>query len=457
MPSKHLSLPFMLSEITDQYLAEDDNQPWVLGFSGGKDSTLMLQLTWKALAALPEAQRSRPVYVVCNDTGVENPRLVAFIEGTLQRIEQAAPAQQLPILVQRTLPALADSFWLQTVGKGYPAPDRRFRWCTDRLKIKPTTKFIQQKISDCGRVIVLLGTREDESANRARSMRKHAVHGQRLRKHVLPGAHVYAPIRDVQTADLWQYLSQCPPPWGGSHKELITLYRNASTEADCPLVIDTETPSCGKSRFGCWVCTVVNRDKSMEGLIENGEAWMEPLSELRDQLMRARDEPATYRQKELRRGYIREEAWGPYLASTRAALLKQLLEAQHSIQQGHDETLRLIGYQELVAIQAQWHQDGIFSPTVAEIYNAIYSVPLPVEGEADRRLSKRQRVQQEADDLLREVCGGNDEHYELIQQSLQVAKTAALLPGPKGKRLRAVGVEQVLDNYLKKLGACSTG
>ena len=447
MSSMHLLLPFMLAEITDQYLVEDQNQPWVLGFSGGKDSTLLAQLVWKAIAALPAEQRHRPVYIICNDTGVENPRMISFIEATLRRIEAAAVAQELPFVVVRTLPALADNFWLKAIGFGYPAPDRRFRWCTDRLKIKPTTKFIQQKISDAGKVIVLLGTRSAESANRARSMQKHAVHGQRLRKHVLPGAQVYAPIRDVQTTDLWQYLSQCPPPWGGTHKELVTLYRNASTEADCPLVIDTETPSCGQSRFGCWVCTVVNRDKSMEGLIENGEAWMEPLSELREYLMVARDEPATYRQKELRRGYVRDEAWGPYLATTRAEILRRLLAAQRQIQQSYDETMHFIGYQELVAIQAQWHQDGIFSPSVAEIYNAIYPVPLPVESARD---TKRRRSQQEADDLLREICADEPGHYDLIQQTMQAMSTASLLPGPKGKRLRSQGVEHVLDNYLKK-------
>ena len=295
---------------------------------------------------------------------------------------------------------------------------------------------------------MLLGTREDESQARKRSMRKHATPGQRLRRHTLPGAQVFAPIRDVATADLWQYLSQVPPPWGGTHKELVTLYRNASTDADCPLVIDTESPSCGKSRFGCYVCTVVNRDKSMEGLLEHGEAWMEPLAELRGFLMRARDEPATYRQKELRRGYVREEAWGPYLASTRAALLRQLLEAQHQLQTTHDETVRLIGYQELVAIQAQWHYDGIFTPTVADIYNAIYPTALPDAGTG--RPARRQAARAEADALLREVCAGEPGHYELIQQALQLNKTTALLPGPLGKRQRTLGYDRLLTKFLNQ-------
>ncbi|HET9504811.1 MAG TPA: hypothetical protein VFO93_14805 [Hymenobacter sp.] len=137
-------------------------------------------------------------------------------------------------------------------------------------------------------------------------------------------------------------LSQVPPPWGGTHKELITLYRNASTEADCPLVIDDETPSCGKSRFGCWVCTVVVKDKSMDGLIQNGESWMEPLSDLRDFLIEARDNPETYRQKRLRSGVVREDAWGPYLPQVRAEILRRLLQAQFDIRQEYDETMTFI-------------------------------------------------------------------------------------------------------------------
>lgn len=444
-----LLLPFLLAEITDQYLADDQNQPWVLGFSGGKDSTLLLQLVWKALQALPAEQLSRPVYVTANDTGVENPRLVDFLERTLHSVERAATAQQLPFVVQRTLPALADSFWYKAIGFGYPAPDRRFRWCTDRLKIKPTTEFIKAKISQAGRVIILLGTREAESAARARSMRKHAVAGQRLRRHTLAGAQVFAPIRDVATAELWQYLMQCPPPWGGTHKELVTLYRNASTDADCPLVIDTDTPSCGKSRFGCWVCTVVSQDKSMAGLIENGEAWMEPLHELRGFLVETRDQPARYRQKELRRGYVREEAWGPLLATTRAELLRRLLTAQRHIQLTHDPKLRFISYQELVAIQAQWHRDGIFSVSVAEVYNAIYPEPLPTQHSREARRGRRQA---EADALLREVCADEPAHYELIQQTMQVLRTHALVPGARGQRLRHQGVEQLLEQFCTRGG-----
>ena len=432
-------LPFIEAEIQDQYQAEDNSRPWIVGFSGGKDSTMLLQLVWKAVQKLPEILRYRPVHVVCNDTMVENPRIVRFIEDTLHRIEAAATTQSMPFYVHRTTPRLEDSFWTNLLGKGYPAPSSTFRWCTERLKISPTTHFIKTKISDAGEVIILLGTRSAESSRRARSMAKHAVHGQRLRKHVLPNAYVYAPIKDIETNELWQYLSQVPPPWGGTHKELITLYRNASTEADCPLVIDAETPSCGKSRFGCWVCTVVVKDKSMDGLILNGETWMEPLSELRDFLIEARDNPETYRQRQLRNGTTRENFWGPYTPKTRAEILRRLLQAQKEIRQEYDETMTFITHQELVAIQVTWYRDGIFDYDVARIHNAVFGTVL------DLGLDKRTTKIREDEALLREVCQDNPDHFGLIQQTMKVLQAKSLLIRKRGLH---DDIEKVLDNYL---------
>ena len=57
------------------------------------------------------------------------------------------------------------------------------------------------------------------------------------------------------------------------------MYQGATADNECPLVVDTSTPSCGDSRFGCWTCTLVEKDKSMEAMINNDDdkVWMEPL------------------------------------------------------------------------------------------------------------------------------------------------------------------------------------
>lgn len=409
------------ADILEQYLAEDNQRPWIVGFSGGKDSTMLLQQVWYALKSIPVQLRTRKIYVVCNNTLVENPKIIEYVERVLRKIEFAAHEQSMPIMVQRTTPSLENSFWTKLIGLGYPAPNSVFRWCTERLKINPTTQFILEQIKSTGEVIILLGTRSDESAQRAKNIKKREVQGQRLRKHVLPNAYVYAAIKDVLTKEVWQYLNQVPSPWGASNQELITLYRNANS-GDCPLILDKETPSCGNSRFGCWVCTVVKRDKSMEGLIENGEDWMEPLMELRDLLALSRDSEH-YREKKRRDGSEREGGLGPYKPWFRADFLERLLTAQKEIQETQPEMF-LIRYQELVAIQVLWHRDSIFNYNVAEIYNKVYGSAVTFEHVNGRIIEEMS--------MLKEACGENTEDFELINDLLALQKSKTILMNNRG-------------------------
>lgn len=432
----NIKFSFLEDEIIDQFLYDDSKRPWIIGFSGGKDSTMLLQTVWYALKKLPEELRSsREIYVVCNDTLVENPKIVQFVDEILDKIELAAVEQNMPIKVVKTTPRLEDTFWVNLIGKGYPAPNNIFRWCTERLKINPTTRFIVDKISETGEAIILLGTRSAESSNRAKSIKKHERKGQRLRKHLLPNAFVYAPIRDFTTQELWQYLMQVPSPWGASNKVLASLYRNANS-GDCPLVIDKTTPSCGNSRFGCWVCTVVKRDKSMEGLIENGEDWMYPLLEIRDFLASSRDN-TEYRSKYGRDGQLKpENQYGPYHPWVRANILEKVLLAQKEIKDYYGEDVSLISNQELVAIQIIWYRDAYFEQTVSSIYNRIYHKHLAMQG-YDEKFKREEK-------LLKESCS-EDGHFELIQELLSLHKTKSLMVRKRGLQ---GDIENRIDQFI---------
>lgn len=68
------------AEILAQYTAKD-RRPWIIGFSAGKDSTLLAQLVLEAIYELPASKRTRKVYIVCNDTLVESPVMAAFVRG----------------------------------------------------------------------------------------------------------------------------------------------------------------------------------------------------------------------------------------------------------------------------------------------------------------------------------------------------------------------------------------
>ncbi|TNC99132.1 MAG: hypothetical protein FD121_370 [Gallionellaceae bacterium] len=353
-----------INEIHTLYKA--DNRPWVIGYSGGKDSTAILQLVYLALLALPEAERQKPVFVVSSDTLVETPVVVGLIIGTLEKIKNSASKHGINLHVQQVTPNVTETFWVNLIGKGYPAPTRQFRWCTERLKINPVSEFILGRVAEFGEVVVVLGSRIAESSSRAQVMRKHKIEGKRLAKHSsLPSAYVYTPIEDWTADDVWEFLFTGEAPWGGNHQALFDLYKD-SNAGECPLVIDTSTPSCGNSRFGCWVCTVVSKDKAMDGLIESGHTWLVPLQDFRNQLFNTTipENKNQFRNFKRRTGKVTstdsEDGLkfipGPYWLSYRKELLSKLLKIQKKIQK-HDPNLELITVDELEEIRNAWIYD----------------------------------------------------------------------------------------------------
>ncbi|WP_411334430.1 DNA phosphorothioation system sulfurtransferase DndC [Metabacillus indicus] len=279
-------------QITDVYLQDD--RPWVVGYSGGKDSTVVVQLVFEALRELPSKKLHKKVYVISSDTLVETPLIIQSINHTLRKIQEKSLDLGLPIETHKVKPVVEQSFWLNIIGKGYPSPNQQFRWCTDRLKIDPANQFITDKVNSFGEVIMVLGVREDESATRANVIKSHTVEGKVLMRHsTLSNAYVYAPIKGFKLDDVWDYLLSSPSPWGDDNFELHRLYQDSSS-GECPLVVDKTVKdtagSCGNSRFGCWVCTVVNEDKALSGFIQSGHDWMKPLLDFRNWLSSIRDD-----------------------------------------------------------------------------------------------------------------------------------------------------------------------
>jgi len=344
-------------DLREEYLA-DHETPWIVGFSGGKDSTLVLQLVMEMLLELPPSDRRRHVHVVSNDTLVEAPVVAEHVAGTLQKIAAAVRALRLPVEVVTTRPKADQTFWVNLIGRGYPSPSRTFRWCTDRMKIQPTSYYIRTKVAENGEVILLLGVRREESATRAVSVNKYS-NGQRLNDHNdLQGCKVYRPIVNFTTDEVWQTLLQRRPPWGGSHRALVTLYKDGQG-GECPLVLTKDdAPSCGtsSSRFGCWTCTVVVKDRSMAGFIEAGHENLEPLMDFRDWLAEIRSDPKR-RMATRRSGRTTHLADGslipgPFTLAARGEILNELLKVQQSVGQ------ELITGAEIDTIRALWAADA---------------------------------------------------------------------------------------------------
>jgi DNA sulfur modification protein DndC len=329
-----------------------DRKVWIVGFSAGKDSTLTLHLLLEAMLRMPPSQRRRPVVVACNDTLVESPVMAAFVSRTLARVRDAAEGLGLPVRVLQTAPALDQTFWVNLIGRGYPAPSSSMRWCTDRMKIRPTAAAMKAEVEAAGGGVLLIGVRRSESDARARTVAAHD-NGELMHPHgSMPGVLVYRPIVDLSTEDVWTALMQMRPPWGGTHRDLVTLYRNA-LGGECPFVVDNDdAPSCGNnpsSRFGCWVCTVVEKDRSLEGLIASGFENLEPLAEFRDWL-KAYSRDLGNRLGERRDG---TDGHGPFSMEARAEILRRVRELER------ETGLEIVSADEEAMIRRQWTDDEL--------------------------------------------------------------------------------------------------
>ena len=289
-----VTLEKLIEEIQEIYLA--DEIPWVVGYSGGKDSTATLQLIWIALQKLPHDKLHKPVHVISTDTRVENPIVAIWVTASIATMSKEAKEQNLPITPHLLKPEATESFWVNLLGKGYPSPRRKFRWCTLRLKIMPSNDFIHDMVKNSGEAIVVLGTRKAESQARAKVMTK--IETKRIRDKLSPNESlanslVYSPIEEWTNDDVWSFLLAVTNPWGVRNHELFKLYQGATDGGECPFVTDINGPSCGGSRFGCWVCTMVDEDKSMGAMIRNDaeKDWMRPLLEFRNELANKNDRP----------------------------------------------------------------------------------------------------------------------------------------------------------------------
>jgi DNA sulfur modification protein DndC len=178
------TIEVLCQEIRDLYVA--DATPWIVGYSGGKDSTATLQLVWLALSNLPVEERKKTVHVISTDTLVENPIVASWVTHSLEVMHAAAKEQRIPIHPKRLIPRVEDSFWVNLIGKGYPAPRHKFRWCTERLKIRPSNGFIMEVVNQTGEAILLLGARKAESQARAKVMNKNAKY--RVRERLSPNS-----------------------------------------------------------------------------------------------------------------------------------------------------------------------------------------------------------------------------------------------------------------------------
>lgn len=408
----------LISEI--RYVYESDDRPWIIGYSGGKDSTTVVELVYEMLLSMAPVDRHKNVYIISSDTLIENPLIKTYLSKMNKLLGEAAVKDGLPIKSCMVTPEHNNTFWTNVIGKGLPTPrmNGTFRWCTDRLKIKPSADKIKEIMADEGKeVVVLLGVRKAESQARKRRIEGRELANRLLNRHeTIPNAYVYNPIVELTTDDVWDILlehNDGRTPWNSDNNELVALYSDADS-GECPFAgmsNSGQTQSCGQSRFGCWVCTVVKEDKSLNGFIRTGHRELIPLAEFRTWIMSIRDK-SEFREKKHRDGTVYQTkdgnmGYGPFTWETRKLILKKLLETQQEI--GYE----LITLEELKAIDEIWDNElDLSRRTLVNLYFDLMGERLPWDE------YKEALIDEETVEHIDRLCNAHDVPTELVRNMI---------------------------------------
>ena len=330
---------------------ETGDIPWVVGLSGGKDSTAVTMKMLETLESLPPPiRKKKQCFVTCVNTLVEAPPVINHVHQFITALREYVRDRDLPVEVVELTPDEDQTFWVNLIGRGYPTPVREFRWCTDRMKIRPQTKFVQENLDIFGDPPVihfLLGTRYDESQSRKRTMEANSGMGTDIHPHgTMPSAGVIRPIEDWSTDDVWDYLLKeewdngSKNPFYEINQDLAILYKDAAS-GECPVIHDPTKQTCAGSRFGCWTCTVVDVDSSLREIIGSDREQyntenLTQLADFRDLLKEERNIPANRVHGRNRRGTVLVKrdgsvGTGSYTLEYRLILLNRLKALQEKV------------------------------------------------------------------------------------------------------------------------------
>lgn len=393
-----------------------DQRPWMIGYSGGKDSTLLCQLVFEMLESLPEEKRWKPVYIVTSDTMVENPIVKAYMHKMSKAINEASAEKKLNVQAHIIYPEIRQTFWSLVIGLGYPTPEPPgFRWCTERLKINPSNAFTYNTIKKDGEIVILLGVRKAESAARSRSISSREIDGKILTPHPqIAKAYVYSPLSEIRNENVWEYLLRGDgrSAWNTDNNYLYNLYQGENLSEEDSVVGQVNKDNMkvtGNSRFGCWICTMVKEDKSLKNFIDHGASELIPLRDFRNWLveLRANPEKRDYRR---RNGSVYltsagEFGRGPFTMETRKEILRKLLKLEM------DTGFELITLEELKMIDKLWEDEGdLTRRSLVEIYAEVKGIQLPWDN------YRKAKYDESTIALLNTLCEKYDVPFDLVSK-----------------------------------------
>lgn len=366
-------------------------RPVAVSWSAGKDSSAVLSLLLVAAVKLRlDGHALPPIVVVHSDTGVENPEMSLYARSEMLQVAAYAKRHDLPVTVSVAHPNLTSQWAVRVIGgRALPTFPGTNRDCSVSLKIEPMKKLRNQvlkKLAHSTNTVleepcVLIGTRYEESTARGANMTERGESDVEIRRGIdengKPSHLFLSPIAYWTTDDVWMYLAMARSGEIDSYSSFEETFRVYADSMGTSCVIVAEdmykalknSRACG-ARTGCSVCTAVGVDKSMENMLSGDEryAYMRGLNDLRNFLTNTRWDMGrrSWLGRTIKHGYIKiaADAYSPNMMEEllRYALTIDANEVQASRRAGVAPRFRMVGVEQIFAIDAMWSLQAFHRP-----------------------------------------------------------------------------------------------
>lgn len=368
------------------YLYIVDSRVFSVAYSGGKDSTVTMDVILKSLLLVKYMYGKefikKTTYVIFSDTLLEMDPVIEGILNSITKIREFGISHKLNLDVRKVSPSTKNSYFSLLIGKGYMLPTRNSkRWCTDRLKIQPQKKLIVSILNQTKNgFIAITGQRQDESLERKKRMQSQTIEGS-FKSHEFKDCNLYAPIEHWETSDIWNHIDHHKLSWIDS-LTLGRVYAEASSDGDeCRSLLEGfesgSKSGCGMSaRYGCWSCMIFEKDKTLGNLTKH-YPYMKEMEKLRNWFAKYRDGSWDHNRDVYIHGRHKMKKYdfdnhrngmqipGGYTLYFRKRMLSELLKCERKVIK--EREIPLITDEELAYIQECWIEDGDLDMSVVKI------------------------------------------------------------------------------------------
>lgn len=310
---------------------------WVIAWSGGKDSTMVLTVIIHLLKA-GKIDPPDSLTVLYADTRMELPPLAISAQYIMNQIRNITdfPCR---LGVESVCAPIDKRFFVYMLGRGVPPPNNKtLRWCTVALKVAPMQHRVEDLFHEVGeKPLMITGVRRGESAARdgriAISCSKdNSECGQGWYQAEMPEGLVstLAPADHWRVCNVWDWLAFYAPnhEYGGWDTSLLAEAYGGDQAVE------------NQARTGCNGCPLTDKDTALDGVLRlYPESWghLKPLYKLRPiyrEMRRARYRLRQSGEKKKNGSYsANPNRMGPLYISARRYFLSRIISVQDEINQ----------------------------------------------------------------------------------------------------------------------------